>query len=124
MKRRAISRLSAFIGNMSPDDITAWVDHLDGRSIDDLAEVCLAQPGELATRAMPAIARRWPAIRGDALVLAAHGVVGGCLPAWIDIFEVVARCWPSKDGALRAEEESVVVLVLESVGDLASRSQR
>ena len=120
VKRRAIGRLSAFIGNMSPDDITAWVDHLDGRSIDDLAEVCLAQPSELATRAMPAIARRWPAIRGDALVLAAHGVVGGCLPAWIDIFEVVARCWPSKDGALRAEEESAVVLVLESVGDLAS----
>ena len=120
VKRRAIGRLSAFIGNMSPDDITAWVDLLDGRSRDDLAEVCLAQPSELTTRAMPAIARRWPALRGDALVLAAHGVIGGCLPAWVDVFEVVARCWPLKDGTLRAEEEYAVVMVLESVVDLAS----
>lgn len=118
--RDAVGKLATHVRKLSREDVASLVKMLDGHARRDLMEVCVARPGGLLTKTLPALMAAWPACRGSALNLAAAGLLHGSFATWIDVLELVGKCWRESYGALSAEEQQSVMTVVRKLPELAS----
>ena len=98
--RNARHAFGACIRVMSPDDVSVFIEKWCGgkEARRDALEVCLALPGDGATRkALPALTSAWPACRAAALDAALWGILDEkTCDVWIGVLESVAKAWRGK----------------------------
>jgi hypothetical protein len=113
----------ACIRAMSSDDVRAFIERWCGgkEARRDALEVCLALPGDGATRkALPALTSAWPACRAAALDAALWGILDEkTCDVWIGVLESVATEW---QGELNDEQARLTAGVASRLQSFVSTS--
>ena len=121
--RDARHAFGSCIRAMSSDDIGVFIEKWCGgkEARRDALEVCLALPGDGATRkALPVLTSAWPACRAAALDAALWGILDekSC-DVWIDVLESVAKDW---QGGLSDEQARLTAGVASRLPSFVSKS--
>ena len=121
--RNARHAFGACIRAMSSDDVRAFIERWCGgkEARRDALEVCLALPGDGATRkALPALTSAWPACRAAALDAALWGILDEkTCDVWIGVLESVATEW---QGELSDEQARLTAGVASRLQSFVSTS--